>query len=609
MYPPEKIRNIAIIAHIDHGKTTLLDALLKQSHVFRENQAIPERVMDSYDQEQERGITIFSKHTSIHYGDYKINIIDTPGHADFSGEVERILGMVNCVLLIVDAQDGPMPQTRFVLSKSLKMGLKPIVVLNKIDRPHAEPDRVLNETFDLFVELGASDAQLDFKHCYASALNGYACMELTDEKVDMRPLLELIISATPHPTGELTSPFLIQAATITYDDYLGRQLCGRILEGKIAKGDTVIHINKDGDESRCTITRIEGHLGLKKIDMAEAGVGDIVCISGVLDVTIGDTLCDPEKIIHLPPIVIEEPTVSIDILVNDGPFVGKDGKHVTMNKIRDRLQHEKLSNISYQITETPGDQTKITVAGRGELHLAILLEAMRREGYEFCVSKPKVIVKMIDGVKHEPISKVNIDVPEEFSGSVIEQLSRKKGEMQYLHTDTHGITHMEFLIPTRGIMGYRNDFLTTTKGLGILTSLFDVYAPWKGEIPGRTRGSLISICSGKANGYASFNLQNRGTLFTNPGDEVYEGMIVGEHSRENDLIVNIIKGKQLTNVRAAGSDENIILTPPRKFSLETAIGYIKEDELIEVTPKVIRMRKQYLTENERKRLGPKRESS
>lgn len=605
MYTPKKIRNIAIIAHIDHGKTTLLDALLKQSNIFRENQAIPERVMDSYDQEQERGITIFSKHTSIHYGDYKINIIDTPGHADFSGEVERILGMVDCVLLIVDAKEGPMPQTRFVLSKSLKMGLRPIVVLNKIDRPHADPDRVLNETFDLFVELGASDAQLDFKHCCASALLGYACMEPDDEKVDLRPLLDLILSAAPHPTGDLNNPFLIQAATITYDEYLGRQLCGRILEGKVAKGDSVIHLNNEGEETRCSITRIEGHLGLKKVEMMEAGVGDIVCISGVPDVTIGDALCDPKKIVHLPPIEIEEPTVSIDILVNDGPFVGKSGKHVTMNKIRDRLYYEKRANISYEISETPGDQTKISVAGRGELHLAVLLEAMRREGYEFCVSKPKVIVKEVDGVKMEPLARVTIDVPEEFSGSVIEQLSRKKGEMQHLRTDSHGITHLEFLIPTRGVMGYRSDFLTQTKGLGIMTSIFDAYAPWKGEIAGRNRGSLISMCAGKTNGYACFNLQSRGALFVSPGDEVYEGMVVGEHMRENDLVVNIIKGKQLTNVRASGSDENIILTPPRKFILETAIGYIKEDELIEVTPKAIRLRKRFLTENERKRKGAK----
>ncbi len=606
MFSPKKIRNVAIIAHIDHGKTTLLDVLLKQSHVFRDNQAIPERVMDSYDQEKERGITIFAKLTSIYYGDYKINIVDTPGHADFSGEVERVLGMVDSVLLIVDAQDGPMPQTRFVLSKSLKMGLRPLVVLNKIDRPNADPDRVLNETFDLFVELGAHDEQLDFKHCYASALKGYALRELTDPIVDVKPLLDMIVETVPCPKGELENPFLIQASTITHDNFLGRQLCGKILQGVVKKGMPVVHINKEGKQTRCNIQKIEGFLGLEKIEVEEAGVGDIVCISGIPEVTIGDTLCHPNKIVNLPPIVLEEPTVSIDILVNDGPFVGKSGKHVTMNKIRERLARERRVNISYHIHEPEGDQSKITVAGRGELHLAILLEAMRREGYEFCVSKPQVILKEINGQKHEPISKVHIELPETHSGSVIEQLSKKRGEMQHLHTDPQGITHMDFLIPTRGIMGYRNDFLTMTRGLGIMTSVFDSYMPWKGEIPGRTRGVLISICAGKANAYASFNLENRGSLFTNPGDEVYEGMIVGEHSRENDLIVNLIKGKQLTNVRASGNDENIILTTPRKFTLEEAIGYINDDELLEVTPDALRLRKRELTENERLRSSRKK---
>ncbi len=482
MYSPEKIRNIAIIAHIDHGKTTLLDELLKQANTFRSNQVVPERVMDSYDQEQERGITIFAKHTSIHYKDYKINIIDTPGHADFSGEVERILGMVNSVLLIVDAQDGPMPQTRFVLSKSLKMGLRPIVILNKIDRPHADPDRVLNETFDLFVELGATDEQLDFAHCYASALEGYAMMEIEDKKENMGPLFDLIVSASPAPSGSISNPFLIQAATISHDDYLGRQLVGRILEGKVAKGQPVVHINKDNTQTRHTITKVEGHLGLEKVAMDEAGAGDIVCLSGIENMTIGDTLCDPDHIVQLPPIELEEATVSIDILVNNGPFAGKSGKHVTMNKIRDRLYKEKRSNISYEITESDSDQAKITVSGRGELHLAVLLEAMRREGYEFCLSKPQVIIKEIDGVKHEPVSRVHIEVPEEYSGGVIEQLSKKRGEMQHLHVNDQGISHLEFLIPIRGIMGYRNDFLTNTRGLGIMTSIFDSFKPWKGAI-------------------------------------------------------------------------------------------------------------------------------
>lgn len=604
MYPPEKIRNIAIIAHIDHGKTTLLDALLKNSNVFRENQQVRERVMDSYDQEQERGITIFAKHTSVYFDDFKINIIDTPGHADFSGEVERILGMVDSVLLLVDAQEGPMPQTRFVLSKSLKMGLKPIVVLNKIDRPHANPDRVLNETFDLFSELGASDEQLDFRYCYASGLSGFAIHHLHDVRTDMRPLFELITYAVHAPSGSLNNPFLMHVSTIMYDDYVGRQACGKILEGSVKKGQQVMHIDEKAQPIRCTISRIEGHLGIEKVEMEEAGVGDIVILSGIPDVTIGDTICDPQKIICLPRIKLDEPTVSVDMTVNSSPFVGRSGKHVTMNKVRARLEKEKKANISLRIDDAT-DQDKITVAGRGELHLSVLIEAMRREGYEFSVSKPRVIIKEIDGIKHEPIERVHIEVPQEYSGTVIEELSRRRGELQLLDTDENGITSIDFLIPTRGLMGYRNEFLTATRGLGILTSVFENFAPWKGTIPGRSRGVLISNGPGKTSGYACFNLQDRGTLFTNPGDEVYEGMIVGEHNRDNDLIVNVTKGKQLTNVRAAGSDENIILTPPRQFTLEQAIDYIQDDELIEVTPDSIRMRKRYLTENERKRNVPK----
>ncbi|CCB86568.1 GTP-binding protein TypA/BipA homolog [Parachlamydia acanthamoebae UV-7] len=609
MFSPEKIRNIAIIAHIDHGKTTLLDSLLRQSNIFRENQHVPDRVMDSYDQEKERGITIFAKHTSLYFLDdetkeeYKINVIDTPGHADFSGEVERILGMVNSVLLLVDAQDGPMPQTRFVLSKSLKMGLRPIVVLNKIDRPHANPDGVLDKTFDLFTELGATDDQLDFRYCYASGLSGFAMHHLSEKSTDMKPLFELIVSAVPAPQGKLDNPFLMHAATISYDDYVGRQACGRILDGTIHKGDSIIHIDEHGTESRCTVTRIEGYLGLEKVEMNEAGVGDIVCISGIPEITIGDTLCDPKKIVRLPRIKLDEPTVSVDFTVNNSPFVGQDGKHVTMNKIRQRLEKEKKANISLRITESQDEQDKITVAGRGELHLSVLIEAMRREDFEFSVSKPQVIIKEIDGVKHEPIERVHIEVPEEYSGTVIEELSKRRGEMQHLHTNEHGITSIEFLIPMRGLMGYRNDFLTVTRGLGILTSVFEDFAPWKGAIPSRHRGVLISICPGKTNGYACFNLQDRGVLFTSPGDDVYEGMVVGENSRENDLVVNVIKGKQLTNVRASGSDENIILTPARRFTLEQAIDYIQDDELIEVTPHFIRMRKRLLTENERKRKG------
>ncbi|MCB1112324.1 MAG: translational GTPase TypA [Chlamydiales bacterium] len=605
MYHPEKIRNIAIIAHIDHGKTTLLDSLLKQSNIFRDNQDVPERMMDSYDQEKERGITIFAKHTSVTFDDYKVNIIDTPGHADFSGEVERILGMVNCVLLLVDAQDGPMPQTRFVLSKSLKMGLRPIVVLNKIDRPNADPDRVLDETFDLFAELGATDEQLDFRYCYASGLTGFAKHHIDDPEVDMRPLFELIVDAVPAPSGELDSPFLMQATSITYDDYVGRQACGRIMEGKVKKGDQIFHINSEGNKIKCPVTRIEGHHGLQRVELEEAGVGDIVIISGFPDVTIGDTLCDPNNNTTLPTITIDEPTLSVEITVNTSPFVGKSGKHVTMNKIRERLEHEKRANISLRIDTSQNDQDRIVVAGRGELHLSVLMEAMRREGYEFSVAKPKVVIKEIDGVKHEPIERVHIEVPEEYSGTVIEELSRRKGEMQHLHTDEHGITKIEFLIPMRGLLGYRGRFLTATRGLGIMTSIFENFAPWKGDIQGRINGVMISGNSGKSNGFACFNLQERGVLFCSPGIDVYEGMIVGENSRDNDMIVNITKAKQLTNVRASGSDENIVLTPPRRFTLEQAINYIAEDELVEVTPETLRFRKRHLEENERKRLSRK----
>lgn len=603
MFSPKKIRNIAIIAHIDHGKTTMLDCLLKQSNIFRDNEVVPERIMDSYDQEKERGITIFAKHTSIFFQDFKINIIDTPGHADFSGEVERVLGMVNCVLLLVDAQEGPMPQTRFVLSKALKMGLKPIVVLNKIDRPHAEPDRVLNETFDLFVELGATDEQLDFAVCYASGVCGYAMRNLEDKKEDMRPLYELIIEKVPPPPGSPELPFLMQASTLLYDDFIGRQACGRILEGTIKKGQNITRVDKNGHPTQHRITRIEGYHGLRKVEMDEASVGDIVNVAGIPEVMIGDTLCDPQNIVQLPLIHLTEPTLSIDLSVNTSPFVGKEGKHVTMNKIRDRLEQEKRANISLKIEEVADRDDSIRVCGRGELHLSVLFEAMRREDYEFSIAKPQVIIKKIDGVDNEPIEHAHIEVPQEFSGAIIEELSRRKGEMRHLETNEHNITTLEFLIPTRGLMGYRNEFLTITRGLGILTSIFDSYAPWKGAIPGRKKGALISICSGKSTPYAIFNIQERGSLFIAAGDEVYEGMIVGEHTRDNDLIVNVTKEKQLTNVRASGSDENIILTPPRKFTLEQAIDFIQDDELVEITPKSIRLRKRFLTENERKRKG------
>jgi GTP-binding protein len=557
--------------------------------------------MDSYDQEKERGITIFAKHTCVFHDDYKINIIDTPGHADFSGEVERVLGMVNSVLLLIDAQEGPMPQTRFVLSAALKMGLSPIVVLNKIDRPHANPDRALNQTFDLFLELGANDEQLDFSYIYASGVNGYAIAKLGDTPKDLGPLFDLIIKVAPAPPGNLELPFLMQAATISYDDYVGRQACGRILEGKIAKGGTVVRIDRNGNHSNHKIAKIEGHLGLKKVELEIAGAGDIVTLSGIPEVEIGDTLSDIEHIVQLPPITLAEPTVSVEFIVNTSPFAGKDGKHITMNKLRERLMKEKRANISLKIDEIPGRDDAIRVCGRGELHLAVLIEAMRRENFEMGISKPKVITKEVDGVLLEPMERVHVEVPENFSGTVIEDLSRRKGEMRSLTTSEHGLTTMQFLVPTRGLMGYRNDFLTRTSGLGILTSIFEVFAPWKGDLAGRTRGVMISNSGGKANGYGLFNLQDRGSLFVKPGDEVYDGMVVGEHARDNDIVVNATKAKQLTNIRAAGSDENIILTPPRKFTLEQAIDYIDDDELVEVTPNFIRLRKIFLNENDRKR--------
>lgn len=597
MYSPEKIRNIAIIAHIDHGKTTLLDCLLQQAEIFRENEAIPERAMDSNELEKERGITIFAKHTSLFVGECKINIIDTPGHADFSGEVERVLGMVNCVLLIIDAAEGPMPQTRFVLSQALKMGINPIVVLNKIDKPHADPENALNKTFDLFVELGASDEQLDFPYCYASAIGGYAFLNEGDPRENMKPLFDLVVEKVPYPPGNLEVPFLMQASTISHSDFLGRQATGRILEGVIKKGDSFTMIEKGGHPTQHKVTRIDGYHGLKKVELEEAGVGDIVSISGAPNVMIGDTLCNPNHIQQLPSIELGEPTLSVEISVNAGPFVGRDGKHVTMNKIRERLLHEKKSNISLNVEEVEGREDAIQVAGRGELHLSILIEAMRREGYEFLVSKPRVILKEN---KDEPIEHTHIEVPEEFSGTVIEEINRRKGEMLNFHTNEHNITTLEFSLPTRGLIGYRNDFLTVTRGLGILTSVFDSYGPYRGEIAGRKHGALISMNQGKVTGYACFNLQSRGTIFVKPSDDVYEGMIIGENSRDNDLVVNITREKQLTNVRASGTDESLTLTPPTVLTLEQAIDFIQDDEFVEVTPNHIRLRKKVLNETQRK---------
>jgi GTP-binding protein len=560
--------------------------------------------MDSMDQEKERGITITAKHTTVHYKDYKINIIDTPGHADFSGEVERVLGMVNCVLLLVDAQEGPMPQTRFVLSKALKMGLKPIVVLNKIDRPHANPNKVLDLTLELFMELGATDDQLDFHHIYASGYNGYAVKGLNDERKDLVPLFDLIIERVPAPPGSVDSPFIMQAATLSYNDHFGRQATGRVLDGKISKNESIIRVDRNGNHKTHKVVKIEGHIGLKKIEMEDAGAGDIITISGCPEVEIGDTLqalCSPDKIRQLDPIEIAEPTMSCEFMVNTSPKVGQDGKHVTMSKLHDRLMKEKRGNISLKIEPVPGREDAIRVAGRGELHLAVLIETMRREDYELAISKPKVITREENGVTMEPIERVHVEVREEYSGTIINDLSLRKAELKSMDTSEHGLTTMIFSMPTRGLMGYRNDFLTRTRGTGILTSIFEAFAPWKGEIVGRLRGVLISNGLGKANAYSLNTLQDKSTLFVGHNDEVYEGMVVGENSRDNDLVVNVIKAKQLTNVRASGSDEGIFLTPPRPYTLEQAIDYIADDELVEVTPNHIRMRKIYLNETDRKR--------
>ena len=597
----KNIRNIAIIAHIDHGKTTLIDQLLKQANLFRENEATDERMMDSNDLEKERGITIFAKHTSLPFKDTIINIIDTPGHADFSGEVERVLGMVQSVLLLVDAQEGPMPQTRFVLSKSLKMGLKPILVINKIDKPNANVDRALNLTFDLFVELGANDAQLDFKHIYASGIGGYAINDIADEKKDMTPLFDLIVNAVEPPSGDENGLFLMQVSTLSYSDYLGRQVTGRVLSGSVKPGQLVLLSGSNGKSESYKVTKVEGYRGIKKVEFQEGSTGDIICISGLTNAMIGDTVSDPNNHERLPPIPLDEPTISVKFMVNSSPLVGKEGKHVTMNKIRERLLKEKRANISYRINDSGDDA--IEVCGRGELHLSVLIETMRREGYEFSISKPVFVLKKIEGEIHEPFERVFIEVPEEFSGSIIETLSKRKGEMQNLSTNEHGISSIEFIMPMRGLMGYRSDFLTQTKGKGILTSLFHSYEPHKGEIEGRHNGVLISNSMGQATAYSIFSLQERGIMFIQPGQEIYEGMVIGEHNRDNDLVVNPVRGKQLTNVRASGSDENIILTPPRILNLEQAIDFIEVDELIEVTPKSIRLRKQELTENERKRRG------
>ena len=598
---PQNIRNIAIIAHVDHGKTTLVDAMLRQSGVFRENQAITERVMDSNDLEKERGITILSKNLSIHVDALKINIVDTPGHADFGGEVERVLKMVDSVLLLVDAFDGPMPQTRFVLKKSLDLGIKPIVVINKIDRPGARPDWSVDQVFDLFCELNANEEQLDFPVVFASAKQGYAKRTLEEPAVGMQPLFDMIRERVAPPVVEPDGPFQMLVANIDYNEYIGRIATGKIFSGKVKTGENVALVQRDGKTSRGRISKLLGYEGLKQVEIAEACAGDIVTVAGFEDVGIGETLADAANPVALPYVSIDEPTLSMNFMVNNSPFAGREGKLVTSRNIRERLHRELRTNVSLRVEDTSNTDTFL-VSGRGELHLSILIENMRREGYEVAVSKPEVIFREVDGVKCEPMEYLVIDVPEEYQGTVIEKLGPRKAEMVSMHP-MDGINRLEFIIPARGLIGFRTEFLTDTRGTGVMTHTFHEYAPFKGEIAGRKNGVLIAIEAGTTVAYSLWNLQDRGVLFVNPGTEVYEGMIIGQHAKDNDLVVNASREKNLTNVRASGSDEAIRLTPPRLLSLEQALEFIDDDELVEVTPKSIRLRKKYLDPNERKRQG------
>ena len=595
----EKIRNIAVIAHVDHGKTTMVDELLKQSGTFNEHQNLGERVMDSNDIERERGITILSKNTAIRYKDTKINIIDTPGHADFGGEVERVLKMVDGVLLLVDAQEGVMPQTKFVVKKALSLGLRPIVVVNKIDKPAGDPDRVINEIFDLFVALDANDEQLEFPVVYAAAKNGYAKLKLSDESKDMQPLFETILSHVPAPTGNDENPLQLQVFTLDYDNYVGKIGIARIFNGKITKNQNVMLAKADGSKTTGRISKLIGFMGLERADINEAGTGDIVAIAGFDALDVGDSVVDPSNPHPLDPLHIEEPTLSVVFSVNDGPLAGTEGKHVTSNKIDERLSGEMKTNIAMKY-ENIGEG-KFKVSGRGELQITILAENMRREGYEFLLGRPEVIVKEINGVKCEPYELLVIDAPDDTTGTVIEKLGKRKAEMVSMNPTGDGQTRIEFEIPARGLIGFRSQFLTDTKGEGVMNHSFLEFRPLSGTVEHRTNGALVSMENGVTLAYSLFNLQDRGVLFLDPQAKVYVGMIIGEHSRPNDLDVNPIKGKNLTNVRASGSDDAIKLVPPRKLSLERALEWIEDDELVEVTPINIRVRKRYLDPTERKR--------
>lgn len=597
----ERIRNVAIIAHVDHGKTTLVDKMLRQGGAFKPHESLVERVMDSNELEREKGITILAKNTSIHYRDYLINIVDTPGHADFSGEVERILKMVDGVLLLVDASEGPMPQTKFVLRKSLELQLRPIVVINKIDRSETRPMKVLDEVFDLFVELSATDEQLDFPYVFTSAKTGIAKLSLEEEGADLTPLFETIIGRIPPPPGNEEAPLQMLVTTLEYDNFLGRLALGRISQGQIQTGEIVALINKDGGIERGKATKLLGFEGLRKVERTLARAGEIVFVAGFPDINIGETIADADDPRPLPPLSIGEPTISMHFMVNTSPFVGREGKYVTSRNLRERLMKELRTNVALKVEDTQ-DTDVFKVSGRGELHLAILIETMRREGFELAVSRPEVIFKEIGGERFEPVERLTLDTQDEFLGVVMERLGPRKAEMKNMVHSGTGSVRLEFDIPDRGLIGYRNEFLTDTRGTGILNHVFLEYQPYKGEIPSRNRGVLISMEEGEAVAYTLDNIQQRGTLFIEPGIPIYEGMIVGEHSRSNDLTVNPCKKKHLTNMRSSNAEEAIVLTPPRKLSLEQAIEFIADDELVEVTPESIRLRKRYLTDNERRRL-------
>ena len=600
----ENLRNIAIIAHVDHGKTTIVDKLLKQAGTFRSNEQVAERVMDSNDIERERGITILSKNTSLVYKDVKINIVDTPGHADFGGEVERILMMVDAVLLLVDAFEGCMPQTRFVLKKALALGKKPIVVINKIDRPMARPAEVIDEVLDLFIELDADDDQLEFPVVYASARDGYSSLDPNVREGDMRPLLDAILEHAPAPEGDPDAPLQLLFSNVDYDDYLGRIGVGRVERGRVKTGDNVVLCHSDGTTSNVKITRLYQFEGLKRTECESASVGDLVAVSGLADLNIGETACAPDCIEPLPFVKIDEPTVSMNFIVNNSPFAGKEGKFVTSRNLRERLFKEVETNISMRVEETDSADT-FRVSGRGELHLSILIETMRRQGYEFQVSRPQVIYTEQDGVLMEPMELLIIEVPESYVGAVIEKLGSRKAELLNMGSREAGSTHIEFRIPSRSLMGYRSQFMTDTNGNGIMNHIFDGYEAYKGDIPERSAGSIIVHEDGESTAYGLFNTQDRGRLFIGPGVPVYEGMVVGENPNGEDIVCNVCKKKHATNTRASGSDEALKLTPPSTYSLEQALEFIKDDELVEVTPKSIRLRKMILSKELRMKQASK----